>query len=278
MPFAAFREHVVFFAAGNAALLLTVLIGFMLKGPVRWVKIGMLLLAVDFAIGFSAYAGWQAGLKLVAITVASNFVLVGFVFHTWRHPVRKQFEPAPPDACPGHARRAMKRWTGELEMLGFTVHAEHKTYWKVQGQPRLTFVRFFTHPGEPFWVEIHALANPKVVARIVASDKGDGRAVLTCDQMADQELFRDSFTKLQRLPRGSSCADMIDRHRRLAMTSEGRLDRVDDPVGGHVSLYGGWVQRLLASGQVRTVEPGWIALKPAAIPGMVLKTCAAWFH
>jgi hypothetical protein len=203
---------------------------------------------------------------------------VGFAFYSWRHPVQKQFEPVEADVCPAHARRALTRWSQELETLGFAIHAEHKTYWKLQGQPRLTFVRFFIHQSEPFWVEIHALESPKVVARMIVSDKGDGRAVLTCDKQADQELFRDSFTRIQRLSSASSCADMIEQHRKLAMTSEGSLRRVDDPVGGHVSLYGGWVQRLLASGQVRTIEPGWVALVPATIPGKILRTYAAWFH
>lgn len=278
MDFARFPELVVFFVLGNVALFFATLIGFTLKGPVRWVKIATLLLLVDFAVGLSAHAGWEAGLKLVGITVASTFGLVGLALRTWRHPIQKRFEPVDSDVCPGHARRTLTRWTRELETLGFAIHAEHKTYWKVQGQPRLTFVRFFIHHSEPFWVEVHALENPKLVARMIVSDKGGGRAVLTCDRQADQELFRDSFTRIQRLPSASSCADMIERHRKLAMTSEGSLRGVDDPVEGHVGLYGGWVQRLLASGQVRTVEPGWVALVPTTIPGMILRTYAAWFH
>jgi hypothetical protein len=113
---------------------------------------------------------------------------------------------------------------------------------------------------------------------MIISDKGDGRAVLTCDQQADQELFRDPSSRVQRLPRRSSCAEMLEQHRRLALTSEGSLHKVDDPVEGHLEFYSGWVERLLASGQVRTAEPGWIAVKPGAIPGIVLKTWAAWLH
>ena len=62
------------------------------------------------------------------------------------------------------------------------------------------------------------------------------------------------------------------------MTSEGRLERVEDPVRAHVELYGGWVQRLLATAQVREIDGVWIGLRPAAIPGLVFKTWAAWFH
>jgi len=278
MDFGQFPEQMVFFVLGNGVLFLTVLIGFALRGPVRWVRIATLALLVNFVVGLSVHAGWESALRLVAITAVTTFGLVGLAFHTWRHPVQKCFEAAEPEACPAHARRSLERWTGELEALGFAIHAEHKTYWKLQSQPRLTFVRFFIHHSEPFWVELHALENPKLAARMVVSDKGDGRAVLSCDKQADQELFRDSFTRVQRLPSASSCGEMIEQHRKLAMTSEGSLRRVDDPVEGHVNLYGGWVQRLLASGQVRTIEPGWVALVPASIPGMILRTYAAWFH
>jgi len=278
MPLAQSPELIVFFVLGNGLLFLAVLIGFMRKGPVRWVKIASLLLLLNFAVGFSVHAGWEAGLKLVAVTAGSALAAVGLALHTWRHPVEKQFEPAGPDDCPSHARRALERWSRELEVLGFTIHSEHKTYWRLQGQRRLPFVRFFTHHSEPFWVEVHALADPKVAARMIVSDKSEGRAVLTCDRQADPELFRDLLTRIQRVPSASSCADMIDRHRELALTTEGSLHRRDDPVSGHLSLYRGWVQRLLASGQVRRVESGWVALAPARIPGMILRTYAAWFH
>jgi len=266
------------FGAANAVLFFAVVIGFSLKGPVRWVKMATLLLLVDFGVGLGAHVGWEAGLRFVGITAAATFGSVAVALHSWRHPVQKRFEPATPDACPKHARPSLERWTRELGTLGFATHAEHKTFWKIQGQPRLTFVRFFRHHSEPLWVEIHALENPKIVARMITSDKGEGRAVFTCDQQADQEFFRDPSSRLQRLPRNSSCAEMIEQHRRLALTSEGTSNRVEDPVEGHVSLYDGWVERLLASNQVRRVEPGWIGIKRSAIPGMVLRTWAAWFH
>ena len=278
MPSETLPGLLVIFGAANAVLFFAVVIGFSLKGPVRWVKMATLLLLVDFAIGLGAHAGWESGLRFVGITGGVTFAGMAVALRTWRHPIQKQFQPVASDVCPGHARRSLTRWTQELEALGFVIHAEHKTYWKLQGQPRLTFVRFFTHHNEPLWVEIHALENPKIVARMIISDKGDGRGVFTCDQQADQEFFRDSFSRIQRLPRSSTCAEMIEQHRRLAMTSEGSLHRVDDPVEGHLSLYGDWVQRLLASAQVRAVEPGWIGVRHAAIPGIILRTWAAWFH
>ena len=71
---------------------------------------------------------------------------------------------------------------------------------------------------------------------------------------------------------------LLDAHRKVAMTSPGSLSRVDDPVQAHVEIYGAWVARLLASGQVRCVDGHSISLVPSRIPRLVLKTWAAWLH
>ena len=262
----------------GVALFIVSTVGFLVKGPARWVRISVAMLLADFLVLHSLVSGWQAGLQTVGILVGTIFATVSFAFLSWRHPINKVFSPATAEDCPKHARNALERWTRELRSLDFEIQTELRTVWQIQGSDRVTFVRFMTHHSEPLWVEIHALDNPKVVARMVVSDKGDGRAVMTCDRQADQELFDDSLTAIQRLSSTASCTDLVDAHRKLAMTTEGRLSRVEDPAQAHVEIYAAWVQRLLAMGQVRQVDACWIGLKPSSIPGLVLKTWAAWFH
>jgi len=272
-----FDPRVAAMAVG-AALFVVVALGFVLKGPLRWVKIATALLVADFLLVYGLHSGWPAGLRTAGILVGSILVSVSWAFLQWRHPLHKVFSPATRADCPRHALGALERWTRELERLGFAISTEQRTVWQMSGQDRITFVRFLTHHSEPLWVELHALDNPKVAARMVVSDKGDGRAVMTADQQADQELFEDPATTIQRVARATSCADLVDAHRKLAMTTEGRLERVDDPVRAHVEIYAGWVQRLLATRQVRQIDASWIGLQRSSIPGLVVKTWAAWFH
>jgi len=264
--------------AGGAVLFVATSVGFSTRGPVRWVKVACAMLLADFVVLQCLFVGWQSGLRFVGVTAGAVFAAVSFAFLSWRHPISKVFSPASMADCPAHARRDLEGWTRELEEMGFEVGAEKRTVWQIQGKDRITFVRFLVHHSEPFWVEIHALAEPKVVARMAVSDKADGRSVMTCDRQADQELFDDPLTTIQRVASAARCVDLVDAHRKLAMTSEGHLSRVEDPVRAHVEIYAGWVQRLLASNQVRSVDGVWIALRPGAIPGLVLKTWAAWFH
>ena len=262
----------------GAVLFVASAIGFTFRGPLRWVKITTALLVADFLLLHCLHSGWQSGLQTAGILAGSIFVSVSFAFFQWRHPIHKVFTPATLADCPAHARGAVEGWTRDLEMLGFGIAADARTLWQIHGQDRVTFVRFLTHHSEPLWFELHALDNPKIAARMVTSDKGDGRAVMTADQQADQELFDDPATLVQRVSRANSCTEMLDAHRKLAMTTEGRLERVEDPVQAHVEIYSGWVHRLLATRQVREVEEKWIALRPGSIPGLVFKTWAAWFH
>ena len=74
------------------------------------------------------------------------------------------------------------------------------------------------------------------------------------------------------------CREIVDAHRKRAMTTEGRVTRVDDPVEAHTEIYAKWVQRLLATSQVREVDGHSIALRPSSIPGFILRSWAAWFH
>lgn len=265
-------------AALGGVLLVTSAIGFKLKGPVRWVRIVVALLLTDFLAMRCAYAGLASGLQTGAILVGTVFATVSFAFMSWRHPISKVLSPATRSDCPKHAAGAIRRWTEELEELGFEMSEERRTVWEIQGQERVTYIRFLTHHSEPLWVELHAIGDPKIAARMVVSDKGDGRAVLTCDRQPDQEFFDDALTVQQRLPEGSACVDLVDAHRKLAMTSEGRLSRVDDPARAHVEIYASWVQRLIATGQVRSVDGARIALIPRTIPRLVLKSWAAWFQ
>ncbi len=268
---------VAFYAVGILLFVATSM-GFLLKGPVRWVKVCTALLLAQFVAHRCFTSGWQSGIQLVGITGAAIFASVSMAFLTWRHPVSKVFSPATLADCPEHARSMLERWTHELEDLGFQIHADHRTVWQIKGGDRVTFIRFLVHHGEPLWVEIHALDNPKVVARMAMTDKGDGRAVMTCDRQADQELFDDPLTKIQRVASAADCTELVDAHRKLAMSSEGRYERIEDPAQTHTILYDGWIQRLLETRQVHRVGESQIALKPSSIPGLVLKTHAAWFH
>jgi hypothetical protein len=202
---------------------------------------------------------------------------IALALSTWRHPERKQFRPATEDDCPAHARKALARYSRELESAGFRACADRQMSWSFQRQTHTTFVRFFRHHDEPFWFEIHALSSPKVVARAVVSERNDGFDVMTCDQQPDPEVLGGGGSE-QRVPRRASCADMIDRHRRLASTTQGGLRAVDDPVAAHVRLYDGWVQRMLGAGGLTRRDEGLVGVRAAAIPGVMLRVYRAWLH
>jgi hypothetical protein len=269
---------VIAMAAASIPLFLATTIGFKMRGPVRWVKICAAVLVADFVTLLCVYSGWESGVRFIGLTGVSIFAAVSLAFLSWRHPISKVLSPANERDCPKHARAALERWTRELEALGFQIESEQRTTWQIQGSDRTTFIRFLTHHADPLWVEIHALDDPKVAARMAVSDKADGRSVITVDRQSDQELFDDPLTAIQRVASGADCRDLIDAHRKLAMTTEGSLSRVDDPAQAHVELYGGWVQRLLHSRQVRQVDERRIGLRPLSIPGLILKTWAAFFH
>jgi hypothetical protein len=116
-----------------------------------------------------------------------------------------------------------------------------------------------------------------MVARMIASFKEGGRSLGTCDQQANEEFFRDDRTFIQRVASRSSCADMVASHELFLLKVPGSLETVADPMTLHQEIYNGWVERLLASGQVvRRGDSMAIPLR-SALP-ISLRVLAAWFH
>ena len=92
------------------------------------------------------------------------------------------------------------------------------------------------------------------------TDASDGRAIMTCDKQADQEFFEDPCTTLERVASGSTCQELVDAHRKLAMTTEGRMARVEDPVEAHAMIL-----RRVGPATARD-EPGPRSRRPLDLP------------
>jgi hypothetical protein len=261
----------------SALLFGVVAIGHLVAGPARFVKLATLGLVGSFGGLLVAQTGLERGLLALGAVVGLPLPGIAAALTTWRHPERKELRPATEADCPAHARKRLERYTRELETAGFRVHADRQTSFSFQNQPRTTFVRFFRHHDEPFWFEIHALSAPRVVARAVVSERDDGLDVMTCDQQSDPEVLGGGGPS-QRVPRRTSCLDMIDRHRRLASTTDARLRGADDPAAAHVRLYDGWVQRMLRAGGLTRRDAGLVGVRGGAIPGVMLRVYRAWLH
>src|SRR5262249_55232487 len=152
----------------------------------------------------------------------------------WRTPLAKKLRIAQIKTCPPHAISKMEDWSRKFNELGFTVLSDHSTDWKLGSRERKTYLRFLKHQTEPFWVEIYALQNPKIIARQVITMKGTDRTIVTCDRTSDAGLF--DGTEIQQLSESVSCEEMIERHRRFSMTGDGPNVFVLDPASAHERL------------------------------------------
>ncbi len=263
-------------AALTGALFLFVSIGHARRGPTPAVKKATLLLVLCFAGLWGLESGASTFFGVVLGLPAAVACTVALALATWRHPRKKLLARARPDELPEHARKTVERWTEELVAQGFRPFGDFTTSWAVQGKTRLTFIRFLQHHDDGTWVELHALSDPKVVARQAVSDKGDGCIVTTCDQLSDPEVLGGLAGPHQRVRAKASCRDLVDRHRALAQTSPGSYRRVDDPAAAHVRLYDAWIEGLLARGRIVMRESGQVGVAFPALPSVLLRTQAAW--
>lgn len=263
-------------AALCGGLFLFVWIGHARSGPTPSVKRATLLLVLSFAALWGLQSGPGTFLAVIVGLPAAVAVSVALALVTWRHPRHKRLERARADKLPEHARKAFERWSQELDALGFRPFGDFTTTWAVQGKTRLTFIRFLQHHDDGAWVELHALSEPKVVARQAVSDKGEGFVVVTCDQLSDAEVLGGAAGPHERVRAGASCRDLVERHRALAQTSGGSYRRVDDPAAAHVRLYDAWVEGLLQRGRVAAREPGQVGIAFPALPAVLVRTQAAW--
>jgi hypothetical protein len=277
-PWALLAEPVYWVGASTALLFGGVAVGHWLAGPTRWVKLATLALLASFAGLWSLYQGPQSAALVMLGIVGIAFAAPMLALISWRHPLQKTFLPVGQADFPAWAHKRLERWSEELAAAGYQPHSDRVTTWRVQGQERATFVRFLAHHGDPIWFEIHVLSSPRVMARAIVSAKGEGRVIMTCDQQADQEVLRDDVIRIQRAPRQASCLDLLDRHRQMALSSEGSFEPVGDPVAAHTHIYDAWVRRLIDRGIATEAEPGWIRIPPHRLPGVVARTHAAWLH
>jgi len=126
------------------------------------------------------------------------------------------------------------------------------------------------------WAEVHASDEPKLVGRMLAGVTGE-TMVSTNDLQSNHELLRDPQTVAQRVPRKTSCADMLAAHDVFAMKTAGTVRTVDDPVAADVETYDRWVSALVRSKQVAS-DGEWFKISPRAAVPITLRVMAAWFH
>jgi hypothetical protein len=264
-----------------AGLCAGLLIWLIVKGPTRGVKIALLVLLAGFLGAQAGRAGVDRALLFLGVIVGVNLVFMTLTALLLRHPARSSLGPVGEgEEWPAYARRSLQRFTDELLALGFRVHGDRRSSWRIGSQEKQSFIRFFSHPSPPCWAEIHALApshrfDPtKLVARALRSVGADGATLTTCDRQANEEFFRDPLTRVQRVAASTSCRDMLAAHERRAPTD---ATPVDDPPALHARLYDAWVDRVVASGQVR-VRGDQLVIPPALVLPVALRVWGAWLQ
>ena len=258
-------------------LFVTVAVGLIVKGPARWVKISTVLLILIFLAAMGLHSRSWKSLYVLVFVLLCGLAGMCFAILAWRHPYRKEYLPAAAEDCPAYAGGKFGKLSGELERLGFQLFGHRLSKWKA-GRERSTFTSFFKHGEEPFWFELHALSSPKMIARVIVTDKGEGRSVQTMDQQSDVELFGDELTSINRVKRSSTCAEMLESHRAIAMKGEGTARKADAPDKASLDLVNGMFERLV--GERRLVRKGenWVAVPIRGIPQSILRALSAWFH
>lgn len=260
----------------TGVLFLAVVIGFLLKGPSRPVKILTALLVLSLVATVGALTGWGQALTVTGVMAALVVGSMAVALLFWSQPARRTFRPGAPADCPAHARDRLDRWTAELAALGFVFHSDQLWQWRFGGVARDVFVRLFSHGDQSVRAEIHAMANPKVAARACVSLMGDGRTVMTSDQQSDAEHFSSEAVATVRVASGSTTERLLGEHR-AATRRYGTAVPTEDPVAAHLASYHRWVDELVTRGVV-VVRGDAIRVRLRSMPGIVLRVLAAWFH
>jgi hypothetical protein len=269
-------DPVILALMGLSAVLLALLV---VNGPTRAVKIALLVLLAAFLGGSAGRLGVERTLLILGVIVAANLVVTGVGIAMLRHRARSSLTPLAQD-WPAYALRPLATFTEDLLALGFRVHGDYRSSWRIGSQEKQSFIRFLSHPSRPWWAEIHALVpshrlDPvKVVARAVRAVGAGGATLTTCDRQANEEFFRDPLTRIQRVPAATSCRDLVAAHERRA--PEGARV-VDDPPALHAQLYDRWVERLAASGQVTVVGDHFV-VPPRRTGAVALRVWGAWLQ
>jgi len=248
-----------------------------IKGPTRQLKIALLFFVVAFAGLQAVKVGAGPALAMIGTILVVNVVVMMATVVLLRHPATKTLAPLGARPWPKYALKQVDEHARAFESLGFQFLGDRLSTWKFLGQERRSFIRFMKHSSGHHWAEIHALDEPKVVARMITSAKQGGVAVLTCDKQANQEFFRDSLTHVQRVATASSSGDMLRTHEALAMRIPGTLEAADDPMARHVQLYDSWVRRLLSTRQAVLRGSNFAVPLRLAFPA-ALRVMGAWLH
>jgi hypothetical protein len=235
---------------------------------------------------FAAFLGARAsrsgaGTALTALGVTVGVALAATMVSAamLRHPARSSLQPLDRE-WPAYARRRVQALTDELRELGFAVHSDRLSSWRLGSQEKHTFIRFLIHPSRRVWAEIHALGpahrlDPvKLVARALRSVRADGTTLTTCDRQANEEFFRDPLTRVHRVPARASCRDMLAAHQ-ARMPAD--AVPVDDPPARHAQIYEGWVSRMADARQV-AVKGEHFVIPLRRVPATALRAWGAWLQ
>lgn len=246
------------------------------KGPTRGLKIALTVFVALFVAQFAMNAGAGPAVGIVATLAVINIasMAAGVLLVTYR--VKRTLLPVTESACPAYALGNVKTLTDSFRAIGFQFVADRQTTWKMGGQERKTFVRFLKHNSGQSWAEIHAMDNPRLIGRLIASLKDGGVSVSTGDRQANQELIPAPKTLRLRVPTASSCSDMAMAHQAFAMKTPGRLRTIDDPMAADAEAHAQWVGHLLRTGRV-TASGEWFRISPRAALPIIVRVMGAWF-
>ncbi len=249
----------------------------LLKGPTRGLKIGLVVFVLAFVAVQAVKVGWAPALALLLTVLVMNLVVMMASTLILRHPLRKVFVAAGEQELPRHAGKQVAKYTQDFEALGFQRCGDRISTWKMLGQKRNVFTRFLRQGSGHCWAEIHALDEPKVVARVIGTLKNDGSVLSTVDKQANEEFFRDELTHMRRVAASSTCEMMLRAHEVFAMKVPTSTQTVQDPIASSAAVYDGWVRRLVDSRQVVVRGDSFAIPLRMAFPTAV-RVIAAWFH
>jgi hypothetical protein len=253
---------------------LVVVIAWLTVGVRRWVRFVIAAIMLDGLVAMFVTDGVGGPLALVAVFLGLNLVGTLLIARGWRVPRVLAYVPASLTPWPDHAEKEIVGWTVDLERLGFERVADVVSTWSWRGAARVTKLRFLRQPAENAVAVLYAGAKPKSIGRTLRTELAGGW-LTTEDRVTDAMLFSAPGHEEQRVPAASTTDAMLVAHRARAR----HLDVValnDDALVVGARCRNGWIEGLLASGQLRA-DGDLVALTLQSAFRSRLRTLALWF-
>jgi len=264
--------------AATLALIVIATIVLFARGLTRFVKLSApLVVAMHFVyVGFTQ--GWTSVVVFVAILLTSITIVTVIGAMLWRTPYRKKQEPATAADCPEHAVKAIDQWAAEFGGEGFTAVGDFRAKVMVYGSQRWEFSRLMVDDEGTRIVQLCGVPTAKAKARQILSVLDNGKIVVTCDRMTDQETSGDPSIIANRVPERTTSKAMLARHATAVDKAPAAVVPFGDAVSAVEQMGAGWVDRMIEARQMRKLKDGWVGVNPMVVPVWMVRTWAGLFR